>query len=198
MKKIIYATVCFLVFQTNYSQKKDVENSLYNFQTGILGTWINNETKLSTSLTLRSEIGLDAGIFGGEINGNSGLFLTPVINLEPRFYYNINKRGNKKKDTSNNGANFLTTSISYHPDWFVISSKDNISVYNQLSIIPKWGIRRNIAKSNFNFEAGIGLGYRFYFLKQYGYTKNEGETAIDLHFRIGYTFINQKDTKRRN
>lgn len=195
MKKIIYATVSFLIFQTNYSQKKEVENSLYNFQTGILGTWINNETKLSTSIALRSEIGLDAGIFGGEIHGNSGVFLAPVINLEPRWYYNLNKRSKNNKSTKNNSANFLTTLISYHPDWFVISSNENLNVLNQLSIIPKWGIRRTIAKSNFNFEAGIGLGYRFYFLKQYGYTKNDGETAIDLHLRIGYTFKTSKSKK---
>lgn len=192
MKKFIYATICLLVFQTNYSQIKGVEKSLFNFQTGILGIWVNNEAKLTTNFVLRSEFGLDAGIFGGEINDNSGLFLTPVINLEPRFYYNINKRESKNKNTSNNGANFLTTSISYHPDWFVISNKNNINVNNQLSIIPKWGIRRNIANSNFNFEAGIGFGYRFYFLKQYGYSKNEGETALDLHLRIGYTFKNSK------
>ncbi len=85
MKKIIYTTICLLVFQTNYSQKKDVDKSLFNFQTGVLGTWINNETKLTTNLALRSEIGLDAGVFGGEINDNSVLFLTPVITIEPRF-----------------------------------------------------------------------------------------------------------------
>jgi hypothetical protein len=188
MKKIIYVTVVLFITQTNFSQSKGIKKSLFNFQTGILGTWLNNETKLTNNLSLRSEIGLDAGVFGGEINDSPGLFLTPVINLEPRFYYNINNRINKNKNTSNNGANFFTTSLSYHPDWFVISSKNNIDVYNQLSIIPKWGLRRNIANSNFNFEAAIGFGYRFYFLKQYGYSKNDGETALDLHLRIGYSF----------
>lgn len=192
MKQIIYGAFFLLVFQSNYSQNNGVEKSIFNIQTGVLGSWINNETKISSKFALRSEIGLDAGIFGGDINDNSGFFLTPVINIEPRWYYNILKRENKNKPINNNSANFLTTSISYHPDWFVISSKNNINVYNQLSIIPKWGIRRNIANSNFNFEAGIGFGYRFYFLKQYGYSKNDGETALDLHLRIGYTFNKSK------
>lgn len=194
--KILFFIILISSFTQSQNTNNNLEKSIFNFQTGILGTWINNETKLSSSLTLRSEIGLDVGLFTRDFSKNTTTtFLTPVINLEPRFYYNINKRENKKKDTSNNGANFLTTSISYHPDWFVISSKDNITVYNQLSIIPKWGIRRTIAKSNFNFEAGIGLGYRFYFLKQYGYTKNDGETALDLHLRIGYTFKTNKSKK---
>lgn len=192
MKQIFYGVFFLLVFQTNHSQNKGVEKTLFNLQTGILGTWLNNETKITNKFALRSEIGLDAGIFGGEINDNSGFFLTPVINIEPRWYYNILKRENKNKQINNNSANFLTTSISYHPDWFVVSNNNNINVYNQLSIIPKWGIRRNIANSNFNFEAGIGFGYRFYFLKQYGYSKNDGETALDLHLRIGYTFNNPK------
>lgn len=192
MKQIFYGVFFLLVFQTNYSQNNGVEKTLFNLQTGILGTWLNNETEITNKFALRSEIGLDAGIFGGEINDNSGFFLTPVINIEPRWYYNILNRENKNKPINNNSANFLTTSISYHPDWFIISNKKNINVYNQLSIIPKWGIRRNIANSNFNFEAGIGFGYRFYFLKQYGYSKNDGETALDLHLRIGYTFNKSK------
>jgi hypothetical protein len=178
LSNLIYAQV----------EHKGVEKSIFNIQTGVLGTWVNNETKLTSSLTLRSEIGLDAGIFGGEMNGNTGVFFTPVINFEPRWYYNIDKRENNRKNTTNNSANFFTTSISYHPDWFVISNKDNLYVTNQLSILPKWGIRRNIAKSNFNFEAGIGLGYRFYFYKQNSFSKNDGETALDLHLRIGYIF----------
>lgn len=193
MKKIINAIIFLLVFQTNYSQNTIIENSLFNIQTGVLGTWLNNEVKLTNNIVLRNEIGLDAGILGGKINDNTSVFLTPVINLEPRWYYNMDSRFNKNKNISNNAANFFTTSLSYHPDWFIISSKDNVNVYNQLSIIPKWGIRRNIAKSNFNYELGIGLGYRFYFLKQYGFTKNDGETALDLHIRIGYTFKKQKN-----
>ena len=55
------------------------------------------------------------------------------------------QQGFNRKNTTNNSANFFTTSISYHPDWFVISNKDNLYVTNQLSILPKWGIRRNIA-----------------------------------------------------
>lgn len=35
---------------------------------------------------------------------------------------------------------------------------------------------------------GIGIGYKYYFLKQYGYKENEGEATLDLHIRIGYTF----------
>lgn len=192
MRKFIYIGFLLFVFQATYSQNGTIEKSFFNLQTGVLGTWINNETRIAKNVALRTEIGFDAGIFGGEVNNNSGLFLAPVISLEPRWYYNINKRANKNKNTLNNSANFITPLISYHPDWFVISN-NNVSVFNQVSIIPKWGIRRSIAETNFNLEAGIGIGYRYYFKKQYGYLKNDSEIALDLHFRIGYTF---KKTKK--
>jgi hypothetical protein len=192
-KKILFIVFLISNFTQSQNTNNNLEKSIFNLQTGVLGTWLNNEIKILPNFVLRSEIGLDAGLFTRDFsNSNTTTFLTPVINFEPRWYYNINKRSKNNKTVKNNSANFFTTSISYHPDWFVISSNENLNVYNQLSVIPKWGIRRSIANSNFNFEAGIGLGYRFYFLKQYGYSKNDGETALDLHLRIGYTFNKSK------
>lgn len=191
--KILFIVFLISNFTQSQNTNNNLEKSIFNLQTGVLGTWLNNEIKILPNFVLRSEIGLDAGLFTRDFsNSNTTTFLTPVINFEPRWYYNINKRSKNNKTVKNNSANFFTTSISYHPDWFVISSNENLNVYNQLSVIPKWGIRRSIANSNFNFEAGIGLGYRFYFLKQYGYSKNDGETALDLHLRIGYTFNKSK------
>ena len=115
------------------------------------------------------------------------MVFTPVITAEPRWYYNLAKRNRKGKNTINNSANFLTLRISYHPDWFTISNYDNVRVAEQISFIPEWGIKRTIG-SHFVYELGIGIGYRYYFLKQYGFLGNEGEVAANLHFRLGYGF----------
>ena len=192
MKKIIYATIYLLFFQASYSQNKGVENSIFNIQTGVLGLWVNNETKIINNLTLESEIGLDAGIWDGYNYEKTGFQMTPVIKVAPKWYYNINKRIIKKRNTLNNGANFFTLSLDYHPDLFVISNYKNIRTFNQIAIIPKWGIRRNIGNTNFNYEIGIGLGYRYYLLKQHGYTQNDGNVTLDFQLRIGYTFKKQK------
>ena len=188
MKKTILTLTLISLTFTVKSQNVSVEKSAFGIQAGLFGIWVNNETKLTNQIVLRSEIGFDSGIWGGDFYDKIGFLMTPVITAEPRWYYNLNKRVSKSKRIDGNSGNFISIKTSFHPDWFVISSKNNIDVYNQLSIIPKWGLRRNIANSNFNFEAGIGFGYRFYFLKQYGYSKNDGETALDLHLRIGYTF----------
>jgi len=35
-------------------------------QTGFLGIWVHNESKLSNTISLRSELGFDSGFWGGD------------------------------------------------------------------------------------------------------------------------------------
>ena len=86
------------------------------------------------------------------------------------------------------------------PDWFLIKSysdrtwtslpEPNRNVYDQISIIPTWGIRRTLG-NHFDYEAGLGLGYAYRFqFKENGYTyKGDGSTVLNLHLRIGYHFL---------
>lgn len=187
MKKTIITFVFCIWSIVGISQNTSVEKSIFGVQTGLLGFWVHNEIKLTNQIALRSELGLDAGIFGGSFYDNTSFLLTPVITLSPRWYYNLNKRFSNSKKTKNNNANFLALKMSYNPDWFVISNSKNLRVVNQVSIIPTWGLRRIIGE-HFTFETGIGVGYRYIFAKQAGFLKNESEAAGNLHLRIGYQF----------
>ncbi|AXT18411.1 hypothetical protein D7030_07840 [Flavobacteriaceae bacterium AU392] len=181
-KQVLTLSLIFITFSIN-AQDASVEDSFYGIQTGFLGIWVHNETKLSNKIALRTELGLDAGFFySSAFSDNLGFLLAPVITLEPRWYYNLDKRQNKSKNIKNNSGNFLSLDVSYHPDLFVISNNDNVGVIDQVSVIPKWGIRRSIG-NHFNYETGIGVGYNYIFG---GF--NEGEVAVDLHLRIGYKF----------
>lgn len=187
MKKIsqfIMLIVCLHVFsqETSSNQNISVEKSLFGIQTGLLGVWINNESRLSNQWALRSEAGLDYAFNSNYITGATHVF-APVINAEPRYYYNLLTRAEKGKSIAHNSANFLTLGIHYVPNWFVISNQRNVSVIPSISFIPKWGIRRSL-ENGFTYEAGIGLGWRHYFTN-YGTTN---EATLDLHVRIGYTF----------
>ncbi|HET8838730.1 MAG TPA: hypothetical protein VFM82_07015 [Flavobacteriaceae bacterium] len=155
-----------------------------------MGIWVHNERKLSNSIALRSEIGLDAGIFGNSYSNENYVdyVFTPVLILEPRWYYNFEKRIRKGRKITNNSGNFLALRVGFNPDLFVISNRDDISVPNQLFIIPKWGIKRGIGQ-HFTYEAGIGIGYHHVFENDYYWVAHDDvEVALDLHFRIGYTF----------
>ncbi|MCW3789239.1 hypothetical protein [Plebeiibacterium sediminum] len=184
-----YILICCFIQLTFIakSQSASVEKSVYGIQTGILGIWGHNEAFLSKSLALRSEIGFDSGIWGGTFYEKTGFLMTPVLTLEPRYYYNLNKRERKTKRIDGNTGNFLSLKTSYHPDWFVISNYSNISIISDISIVPTWGIRRSIGK-HINFETGFGIGYQHVFAKQAGYYQDENYVLYNVHLRIGYRF----------
>ncbi len=187
MKKIILTTIFCTLFSIISAQTSSVENSIYGIQTGVLGLWGYNEVKLSSSIALRTEIGFDFGIWESTFYDDSPFVLTPVISVEPRFYYNLKERSSKSKRTDGNNGNFIALKTSYHPDWFVLFNSDNAPVVSDISIIPTWGIRRNIGK-HFNYEVGIGAGYSYTFAKRAGYAKDKGGPEMNLHLRIGYQF----------
>ncbi|MFV0565193.1 MAG: hypothetical protein ACK5NB_05075 [Flavobacteriaceae bacterium] len=187
MNRIILTVVLCGLTLISKSQNASIEPSVFGVQTGFLGVWVHNEAKLSNQLALRSELGLDSGIWGGSYYDDVGFLLAPVITLEPRWYYNLDKRVSKSKRIDGNSGNFLSLKSSFHPDWFVISNYDDIKVITDVSIVPTWGIRRNIGQY-FNYETGIGIGYRYIFAKEAGYLQNESEIALNLHLRIGYRF----------
>jgi hypothetical protein len=187
MKKILFTMALCGMTLVAKAQTASVEKSTYGIQTGFLGIWAHNESKLSNSIALRTELGFDSGIWGGSFYDGTGFLMTPVITLEPRLYYNLNKRVKKSRRIDGNSGNFISLKTSYHPDWFVISNTENVSVISDISIIPTWGIRRNVGK-HFTYETGIGIGYRYIFAKQAGFLENESEAALNLHLRIGYRF----------
>ena len=64
-----------------------VEKSLWGVQTGVLGIWVNNEARLSNSIALRSEVGLNGGFEGGTfVEDNFQWILAPTLNVEQRWY----------------------------------------------------------------------------------------------------------------
>jgi hypothetical protein len=196
MKKIL--ALIFLGLNLNANcQTVGVEKTFFSIQTGLAGIWINNETKLSNSIALRSEIGIEHDFFVGDQYDEAGFILQPVLTLEPRYYYNLEKRNSRGKKTSKNSGNYLSLKTSYHPDWFVLNLDENNTKTADLSIIPTWGIKRQIG-SNFTYEAGLGLGYRIVYLKPNYYngssqnvddvSTNRNQYTPYLHLRIGYTF----------
>jgi len=187
VKNILFILL-FLAFATFvHGQEKEenvVSTSPIEIQVGLLGIWMNKEYKLADQFAIRTEVGLDSEI--SAINSEDAYIMYPVFTAEPRWYYNFKKRSQKGKKTTGNFGNFVSLKSSFHPDLFVISNYYE-SIVPDLSIVPTWGIRRPISES-FSFEAGIGLGYIFYFYKTQGYTSNEGELAANIHLRFGYRF----------
>ena len=133
--KFFILSFLFLIGVSSFSQNNpSVETSLTSIQAGILGIHINNEYKLSDKMVLASEIGLNASVFGGFSYDKTGVVLSPTITIEPKWYYNLQKRMQRDKKYSDNNGNYLSLKTSYTPDWFVISNYEISKLYHNLQL----------------------------------------------------------------
>ena len=186
MKKTITALFLLAIINCSFAQNSAIGKSITGIQIGFLGTNVYNETRLSNEIALRSQFGLNTGIFGGSIYDKTGFILYPEISIEPKWYYNVKERVQKNKNIKNNGANYYSVNIQYSPNWFEISNYNDLEVYNTLAIIPTWGFRRNFLE-NFNYEFKIGLGYGISYRDSEN-VNNEKGAIMDLGFKVGYDF----------
>ncbi|MEB2778103.1 hypothetical protein SYJ56_22510 [Algoriphagus sp. D3-2-R+10] len=184
MKRTILVLSFVLIIFKISAQSHTVEKSITGIQIGFLGANIYNEARLADVFVLRSQFALFPGLFGGEAYPNTGLVLFPELSLQPKYYYNLKKRGNDGKVTTNNSANFISIDFKYLPDWFSVFNHDNIPVGNSIGIIPTWGLRRNFSE-NLNYEFNLGLGYAVYLNNNSG---NTSGVMYNLGIKIGYDF----------
>ena len=168
LSSLAIAVICCF---SGYSQVKNsepsVEKSIFGLQVGILSFSAHNEYKLSNKIAFRSEIGFNTTILTNDNNTIVKGF--PSLVLEPRLYYNLNKRISKSKNIEGNSGNYFSLKTTYY-------FGDNTYVQ---SFIPTWGMRRNLGK-HFNYEFGLGIGSSYIDQKFY--------LTPYLDFKIGYKF----------
>jgi hypothetical protein len=191
MKRVLLLMcIMFAGGQQMYAQSGTVENSLWGVQTGVLGVWVNNETRLADAFALRSELGVTGGYAYGSYFSidhdsyemSSGFteayVVLPTITVEPRWYYNLKRRAAKGKNTAHNAGNFLALKVLGNPGFAFVSK--NADATPALSVIPVWGLRRNMGR-HFNFELYGGIGYVL--------SQAKGSAlGWDFSIRFGYLF----------
>ncbi|WP_417889730.1 hypothetical protein [Xanthomarina gelatinilytica] len=189
MKHLLIVAMLYGAILHGHAQDKKqtatVETAVFGIQTGFSGLWVHGEFKLSNKFALRAETGLDLGTWENTYTNQKGLGLIPVFTLEPRFYYNLNKRLNKGKRIDGNSGNFISLKTSYNPNLFLTDSNREVNMASDFMVIPTWGIRRNLGK-HFNYEAGFGIGY-IHYREEYKQA-NKSDVTANLHARIGYKF----------
>ncbi|APX99702.1 hypothetical protein [Lacinutrix venerupis] len=185
-KTFLVALILFSLSFTAKAQDASVEKSIFGIQLGAIGLWAHNEAKLSQSIALRTEVGAELGFYSSSFINDSGVYVVPSITLEPRWYYNLNKRVSKSRRIDGNSGNFVSLKVNYHPDLLLTSLKENYNFISDLTIIPTWGIRRNIGK-HFNYETAIGVGYIKYFEEANTFFE-QADIGVNIHLRIGYKF----------
>ena len=186
MKKIFIILILYGLTCQVKSQPASVITTTFGIQTGFLGIWVHNESRIADHVALRSELGFDAGLQGGT-HAKTEYILSPVISLAPRWYYNLDRRNSKGKRTEGNSGNFISLKLRYYPDWFNISSSDIFNVRRNIALVPTWGIRRNIG-GHLTTEAGAGVGYLCYLSRDQHARSRTFYLTFDLLLRVGYRF----------
>ncbi|TVP51878.1 MAG: hypothetical protein EA341_04255 [Mongoliibacter sp.] len=184
----IYILTCiffiFIIKTTDAQEHASVEKSIWQVQSLLITKYFSNESRLKRDMALRSELGFNFSYQDGFFMQNPLYVWNPFLRIEPRYYYNLEKRLLKGKKIAKNSGNFLALTTTYQPDWFVISNEDGIRVIPSLSLIPTWGIRRSPTR-HFNYEAGIGIGYGWEYYRVMPRTVAMGEVFVNLHLRVG-------------
>jgi hypothetical protein len=80
----------------------------------------------------------------------------------------------------------MSLHTNFNPSWFNISNRDLVE-QDRIYIMPTWGLRRHIGQ-HFNYEAGAGAGLGYIVPTKYNYSNEGSFVAVNLLFRIGYTF----------
>lgn len=178
MKNVLLLITAISISGAVFAQHtaSSLEKELASIDVGFIGTWITYERKVGEQFTVNTQLGLGGGFFGG--GGEFNYAFTPSVAVEPRFYYNFNKRVAKEKRTINNSANYFALDGTFIPDLFTITD-DEIDIVRSFTLVPKWGLRRSMGK-RFKFDFAIGYGVAF--------RENRTDDQFGLDVRIGYVF----------
>lgn len=80
-----------------HAQEAQLEKNITEVQLGLFGLNVNNETKLINKLSVRVSAEFQVSIWDNFFINQANLIVYPTIEIEPKFYYNLNSRFKKDK-----------------------------------------------------------------------------------------------------
>ncbi len=146
------------------------------------GLYYSYEQPLGRLGSIVGRVGAEAGVAWGNnmLTGNYAWWaIAPTIDIEPRWYYGLDRRDRHGRDTSGNAGSFLAMQIKNVLPWGYISDR-GLSLTGATIVTPMWGLRRVWADHwQFEFTAGYSFGCGW----ESGFS-----TSPHLGVRFGYAF----------
>ena len=167
MNKIILSVLSLSFFVFTNAQTTKTVSSLAKLDLGFQGIGISYEPKLFGNFTIDLCSGVGGGydIYAADdeipsfISNYEYSFVKPALylSLTPKYFYNIQRRADKGKNTELNSANYLGIRVKY------VTPLSEYDPYHPVTATLltniHWGIQRTIGGHwLFNFQAGAGYG----------------------------------------
>ncbi|MCH4824601.1 hypothetical protein ML462_15615 [Gramella lutea] len=159
MKLPILALLFFLSF-TIYGQQQKTYTTEKVWRINYLNPGAELELPTGDYSTFSTELGV--GYAGGysdvTYSGNDLTFIfAPFLDLQQKWFFNINKRIRNNRTVENNSGNFLSARLITRGNTFV--EKENRSSDFDFAFGPTWGIQRKYGK---NFHLLFDIGPQFF------------------------------------
>ena len=175
-----------LLFAQNRITETNLEK-LIKLDLGLRGVGVTYEPRLSNKMTME----LSGGIGGGyDVSFQEFTYywnlLDPAlyIVINPKYYYNRNKRLAKGKSIDLNTGNYIGLGIKYTSRGIA----ENTDVWDALLFNVHWGIQRAIGKRwTFNTHAGVG-----YAIDATDLSNSSGTIYPAADLRFSYTLKKNK------
>lgn len=177
MKRIILLQL-FILSALQAISQEGLKSSQLKANLILLGASASYEKSISKRTTLNLEAGLNywfSYAYSDYLGSDFGYTLAPVLSVEGRHYYNLNKRVRQGKSIANNSGNFLSVGLGYT---FAPIASD---MYEDpvVAITPSWGMQRGIGK-RFSMELLLGYSVRY----DIGYEEISAMPVAE--FKFGY------------
>ncbi len=155
MKRIfILVIIASLAISTNAQEKESIK-TVKVWRINFLNPAIELELPTGKYSSFSSAFGVGYG--GGypdlTYGGNGFIYIiSPFIDLQQKWFYNLNKRNRKGKTTENNSGNFISARLITRGN----SIAENVIRTSNFDFAfgPTWGIQRKYGKFHLLFDVG--------------------------------------------
>lgn len=182
MKKNVLTLVLGLLTYLGYAQKETTIRTEDVWRINIVNPSIEWETPTGQYSTFSSSLGVGYG--GGypdlTMSGNGFIYIiSPFLDLQEKWFYNLNKRNQKNRTTSKNSGNFISIRLMTRGNSIAENVKRTTDF--DFALGPTWGIQRMYGKKlHLLFDAGP----QYYFD-----TNRKGNFwPIMLQLNVGFDF----------
>ncbi len=193
MKKIAVLILTVFLFTKAHSQeitKPQLEYNLKSVQIGYLNLVLSDETRLARKLSLKTELSFSPDKYRSDGN-ETGYIVYPYLNLETRWYSNLDRRAGKDKKTEGNTGNIWSLTATYSPKYIILTNQNNPNKNSLISIGPSYTIRRTLGK-NFDIEGNVGGDYGYIIKSSREFLRNNGSYfSFGAGIKLGFHFTKE-------